>query len=252
MTARIRTLFTLLILSVGLISGCSTLQGGLDAGKELVGLGDSFSVDGEPSAKFSDNPVIAPKTDRAYRRMTRSQMESENELQQDAGSMWVMEGQGAYLFAQNRVRRPGDLLNVRLEGSAQKQVDTKVSVIRDLLKQLEDEEKREREANLAAAQSDGGRNPASTNPAAATPAATTPPTPEEPIKIDLVPTRITERNPDGSYRVKGQQPFMIGKREYRVIVTGLIRPEDFNDQGVSSNVLLDPQYDVVTTRKKEL
>jgi flagellar L-ring protein precursor FlgH len=42
---------------------------------------------------------------------------------------------------------------------------------------------------------------------------------------------------------------MIGKREYKVIVTGLIRPEDFNDAGIISEKLLDPQYDVVSLRK---
>jgi len=55
--------------------------------------------------------------------------------------------------------------------------------------------------------------------------------------------------PDGNYRVKGQQPFMIGKRDYKVIVTGMLRPEDFNDEGISSQKLLDPQYDVVSIRK---
>ena len=42
---------------------------------------------------------------------------------------------------------------------------------------------------------------------------------------------------------------MIGKREYKVIITGMIRPEDFNDEGVSSVKLLDPQFDVVSIRR---
>ena len=45
---------------------------------------------------------------------------------------------------------------------------------------------------------------------------------------------------------------MIGKREYKVIVTGMIRPEDFNDQAaVSSGKLMDPQFDVVSIRRSE-
>jgi flagellar L-ring protein precursor FlgH len=74
---------------------------------------------------------------------------------------------------------------------------------------------------------------------------------EEPLEIGAVPTRIVERQPDGNYRIKGSQPFMIGKREYKVIVTGLIRPEDFNDEGVSSQKLLDPQFDVVSIRRNQ-
>mgnify|MGYP001590596968 CR=1 FL=1 len=75
---------------------------------------------------------------------------------------------------------------------------------------------------------------------------------EEVLNIDLVPTRIVERLGDGNYRVKGAQPFMIGKREYKVLVTGMIRSEDFNDQSpISSNKLLDPQFDVVSLRKNQ-
>ncbi|MNL31973.1 Flagellar L-ring protein [compost metagenome] len=67
--------------------------------------------------------------------------------------------------------------------------------------------------------------------------------------VETVPSKIVEKLPDGNYRIKGQQPFMIGKREYKVIVTGLIRPEDFNDEGITSQKLLDPQYDVVSIRR---
>jgi flagellar L-ring protein precursor FlgH len=45
------------------------------------------------------------------------------------------------------------------------------------------------------------------------------------------------------------QPFMIGKREYKVIVTGVVRPEDFDDAGIEAGKLLDPQFDIVSSRK---
>jgi flagellar L-ring protein precursor FlgH len=69
------------------------------------------------------------------------------------------------------------------------------------------------------------------------------------IAVEAIPTRVVERLVDGNYRVKGVQPFMIGKREYKVIVTGFVRPEDFSDEGVSSNKILDPQWDVVSLRR---
>ena len=166
-----------------------------------------------------------------------------------------MDGQGSYLFAQNKMRKEGDLLNVKLDGPAQKQVETKVSVIKKLLKQLEEQEALNN--SLAAAGGDLTRTPAAVAaPAAA--AATPEPKKDEAKKDDdkdglvdvqVVPTRIVEKLPDGNYRVKGQQPFMIGKRDYKVIVTGMLRPEDFNDEGISSQKLLDPQYDVVSIRK---
>jgi flagellar L-ring protein precursor FlgH len=43
---------------------------------------------------------------------------------------------------------------------------------------------------------------------------------------------------------------MIGQKEYKVIVAGVIRPEDYNDEGVSSVKLLDPQFDVLSVRRK--
>ncbi|GIL16692.1 MAG: hypothetical protein BroJett040_04430 [Oligoflexia bacterium] len=248
------------------LSGCATMKGwvGLDDEKPKAKVADQpkaeVMIDGEKVVRFSENQNMPNVTNRQYRRMNRQRMEEEAELHAGAGSMWVMEGQGAYLFTQNKTRREGDILNVKVEGPAQKQIETKVSVIKKLLKQLEDEEKRAREfeqmkndPKLAEGQQPApgpdGKTPAPV--AQRAPAEAAKEEKDEPIQIDTVSTRIVERQPDGNYRIKGQQPFMIGKREYKVLVTGMIRPEDFNDEGVSSNKILDPQYDVVSLRRKE-
>jgi flagellar L-ring protein precursor FlgH len=202
--------------------------------------------DGKPVPRYSENPSMGVPTDRQYKRMTRSRLEEESELGASAGSAWVMEGQGAYLFVQNKSRKEGDLLNVKLDNSALKQVETKVTVIKKLLKQLEEQELN---ATLAQ-QSADTRAPASEGKKEA-PKADAKEDKQDLTEVQNVPTRIVEKLADGNYRVKGQQPFMIGKRDYKVIVTGLIRPEDFNDQGISSDKLLDPQYDVVNIRKNK-
>lgn len=224
-----------------------------------------LNLEGEPQGpvevadsqiKFSDQQTVLNTSNRQYKKMTRQKLEEESELHAQAGSMWVMEGQGAYLFAQNKTRKEGDLLNVKLDGSALKQVDTKVTVIRKLLKQLEEELAKAKQAPedgseesvpvpaVAAADTkkDAARKPASEKVMDE----------DGPAFAEPIPTRITERLPDGTYRVQGQAPFMIGQREYKVIVTGMIRPEDYNDDGVSSNKLLDAQYDVIGIRKKEV
>ncbi len=216
----------------------------------------------ETSTRYSENPQIGFTDNRQYKKMTKSRMEDESDLGSQAGSMWVMEGQGSYLFAQNKSRREGDMLNIRMEGPAFKQVETKVGVIKKLLKQLEDQEKEALlQQKLAAEKAAAERAPASEKTAApnAAPAAkTTAEAAKEPkeekqdfAEIQQIQTRIVEKLPDGNYRIKGSQPFMIGKREYKVIVTGMLRPEDYNDEGVSSNKLLDPQFDVISLRKKE-
>lgn len=246
----------LILLAVGiafLSTGCSMF------GKKKEPEKQELTINGEKPVRYSEVNQMPALSNRQYKRMNRSKMEEEAELNAQAGSMWVMEGQGAYLFTQNKSRREGDLLNVKIEGAAQKQIETKVTVIKKLLQQLEEEERKAKEAELAAQQQKLAADQKPADGAARAPAAVAPKpeekkeaAKEEPINIESVPTRITERMADGNYRLKGQQPFMIGKREYKVIVTGIIRPEDFNDEGMSSNKLLDPQFDVVSLRKKEL
>ena len=245
-----RSLFfqALFIIFIGLSlanSGCSTLN-------KLLGTETSAEREATPGlTKFSETPSVLNPSNRQYRKMTKSRMEEESDLGSNAGSMWVNEGQGAYLFAQNKSRREGDLLNVKVEGAAQKQIETKVSVIKKLLKQLEEEELKAQQP-VAVPQADNNPTPNAKGDAQRAPASEPKKEEkEEPLDIAAVPTRIVERQPDGNYRVKGTQPFMIGKREYKVIVTGMIRPEDFNDEGVSSNKLLDPQFDVVSLRRSQ-
>lgn len=240
-------------------TGCSSFNRGV---KNLVG-------DDKPKlAKYSDQENLKFQSDRKYRRMNRNRFEDEADVNAQAGSLWVMEGQGAYLFAQNQTRMMGDLLNVRVEGNPRQQLSSKVKVISKLLERLEAPSRGlanspvqaakaggAQGANPGAAQAAAGADGAATDPnaAAGTQAATEKPgtfDPRDPIStIQTVPTRIVEQLKDGSYRVKGAQAFMIGKREYKVIVTGVVRPEDFDDSGIESTKLLDSQFDIVSSRK---
>ena len=235
----------LLVFAVVVFTGCATMNELLNAFGSETQNPPLEEIKSAP--RYSDNANMGVPTDRQYKRMTKNRMEEESELGASAGSMWVMEGQGSYLFAQNKMRKEGDLLNVKLDGPAMKQVETKVSVIKKLLKQLEEQENQNLNNGLAQNGEDPSRAPASEKPKVDAPAKA-----EDKNNLDEVqnvPTRLVEKMADGNYRVKGQQPFMIGKREYKVIVTGLIRPEDFNDAGISSDKLLDPQYDVVSIRR---
>lgn len=217
--------------------------------------------------KFSDNENMrAPASDRQYKRMNRKKFEEDAELRADAGSLWVMEGQGPYLFSQNQTRMVGDLLNVKIEGAPKSQLQTKVKVIARLLERLENPSRGLASQRAAAAQqaqapgapntqgkqqagADGGADAQGDAQAAQPAAAGADDKQETPFAVPVVPTRIVEQMRDGSYRVRGMHPFMIGKREYKVIVTGIIRPEDFDDAGVDASRLLDPQFDIVSSRK---
>ncbi len=245
----------------------------------------------EPLTKYSDNANMAPATDREYKRMTRQRMEDESDLQSGAGSLWVMEGQTSYLFAQNKQRRAGDPTQIKIEGSALKQIEMKVGTIQDLLKELEEQKKaseeidkkeageKQRVADIekekqtiltnGEARSDSmaqamaeerikNRAPAAiaNNPNDKKAPIEAAKKPEKEEKIDLkdiqlIPSKIVEKTPDGMFRVVGQQYLNIKKRPYKVIATGLVRPEDFDDQSLSSNKIFEAQYDIIHMKKTE-
>ncbi len=235
---RIFSIFTLFILLQLTLVGCSTIG---EKVSDVVPFLDS-------PVRYSDSPQMSSGAERKYKGMNRSQMEEDAELQAQAGSMWMMEGQTSYLFVPNRARKEGDSVQVKLEGAGQKQVETKVVVIKKLLKQLEEQN---RGASMASStpSEDASRAPASAN--AANAASPQKPSEDKPDLSDVavIPAKITEKTPDGLFRVKGTQPLMIDDREFKVIMTGLMKADDFHEEGVSSNKLIDPQYDVVSIRR---
>lgn len=70
---------------------------------------------------------------------------------------------------------------------------------------------------------------------------------EFPIK--MVPARVKEVYRNGNYYVRGTKPFMIGRREYRLLIEGMIRPEDYSETGISAEKLLDPTFDIISEKK---
>lgn len=261
-------------------SGCATINDWFYPKKE-ADVAVKEEADQEPLTKYSDVTNHAPPSDRDYRRMTREVMEEESELHSGAGSLWVMEGQTSYLFAQNKNRKEGDPTTVKVEGAAMKQVQMKADTIKDLLNDLEEQKRqaeekkkkdeaevqrladiaREKDAiiakseanNEAAAQALAEQRVAERKPAAVEPVKPVVEKPKE-EKIDLkevesIPMRITEKLPDGQYRVSGQQYLTIKNRPYKVIATGIVRGDDYNDQLISSEKLYDSQYDIIHMKK---
>ena len=207
--------------------------------------------------KFSTAGDLPPKVRRQYRRTTKESLAEESGLNSNSGSLWVMEGQGAYLFSQNIVRMVGDPIGVMIEGEPREQLQGKVDVIKMLLSKYEERQKM-RLRNPASEEDEKAKGDktdekdkklAGEKPAERMPEMK----PSEPAELNIktVPTRIVERTVDGNYRVKGTQPFMIGSREYKVNVTGIVRAEDFNEEGISASKLLDPKFDIVSARRKE-
>ena len=241
----------------------------------------AVTEDSEPMMRYSTLNNMAPPSDRNYRRMTRQRMEEESDLGSTAGSLWKMEGQTSYLFVENKHRREGDATIIKMEGSALKQIENKAAVINDLLGQLDEQrrvaEERERKAaeekrRLAQIEAekklraeriakgeivvdpmDEGTEAEAEVPRAPSSIADKAKAQKE-DKIDLkeveaVPSKIVEKMSDDTYRIRGQQYLTIRKKQYKLIATALVRAEDFNDKEISSNKLLEAEYDLVHVKR---
>jgi flagellar L-ring protein precursor FlgH len=243
-------------------TGCASFNRKLKSW--LGGGASSVAEQSKPAStltKFSDAPDMAPRVRRQYKRTTKESLSEESALDAKAGSLWVMEGQGAYLFSQNPVRLVGDPLAVTLEGDPRDQLQSKAGVIKKLLAKIEERQKArlrgpssesntDNEADKTAKDGKDKDKDKKDKAGAQQQAQSVPEAPAD-LGVKTVPTRIVERTLEGNYRVKGTQPFMIGPREYKIIVTGIVRAEDFNEEGISATKLLDSKFDIVSARRKE-
>jgi flagellar L-ring protein FlgH len=214
---------------------------------------------------FSNQNNLEPASYRKYKRTTRKDIEDGSHLDSKSGSLWVMEGQGAYLLSQNIVRMIGDPIAIRIDGDPGEQLNSKAKVIKKLLAQLEDRRRRalgrgpagEESAEKATPDASGKTDKATPAGAAAAPAANNVADAlankedDKDIGVKMVPTRVVERLVDGNYRVRGTQPFMIGQREYKVIISGIVRAEDFNEQGIDASQMIDSSFDIVSAKSTE-
>lgn len=265
-------------------TGCATMYDffGFDGPKQDIVVKEE--VVKEPLTKYSDVNNFAPASDRNYKRMTKERFEEDAELHAGAGSLWVMEGQTSYLFAQNKKRREGDPSTLLVQGTALKDVQMKALAIKDLLIELENQKKeaeakrkkeedkiqrladieKEKKSILAKSEADNedaaatlaeqridSRKPASVATVAIE-------APKDPAldkinfkEIEQVPIKITERLPDNQYRVAGQQFLTIRNRPYKLIVNGTIRGDDFSDQNFSSDKMFDGNFELVHLKKVE-
>ncbi len=252
-----------LILSCAFIlNGCASFKGLMD---EIKGNHLDQPKANEPIVrikkpkaikKYSDIDNYNSAPEREYKRMTRRKMTEEARLQQNSGSLWQEQGQSGYLFTENPLKLIGDRVGVELEGDPKEQLEEKVGTIKTLLAKLEERKdkvrqkitmnRRERREKIAQ-----DRDPASKSKGKVTSSNTDTDTvvPAD-LEFKKVFTRITEQLPDGNYRVKGSKPLMISKREYRVIIDGIAKPDDLVDGNISADKLIDAQFDVVSTRRK--
>lgn len=257
-----RTRRKMAILVLGSTVGCANFGYQM---KSFLGGEPASSRTPNSLTKYSEQPTAGYEIKRQYRRMTAARLEEEAKLGSGTGSLWVMEGQGSYLASENVVRIVGDIVNVKMEGAPLRQLNAKAAVITKLLRRIPADPLAQKTGDrpAGAGEAQGGTDegkktmtkvgkenakigeaPSGSGGGGEDPEAIA----ESGFEVDLVPTRIVERTMDGNYRIKGSQPFMIGKREYRVIVTGVARAQDLADVGIDSSKLLEAQFDIVSKK----
>jgi len=194
-----------------------------------------------PVTSFANQPNVSPANDRKYKRVTKDNFAEDQGLEESSGSLWRKEGQASYLFSQNNLRLLGDIINVDVEGKAADNLSAKLATIKQNLARIENPRPGKAKTDRAPAAAESAQAADSPDDKKAKEAAEK--------KFDTVPCRITERNSDGSYRVKGQTPVYVGRHEYRLIVTGLVRPDDVSSDVVGSSKIIDGKFDLVASNK---
>lgn len=243
-------IITLSLSMIGTLSGCANFGPKL---KSFLAGKPQANGSARPKSTYSKSRNFGTAPKRKYKRMTRQKLETAAGLGADAGSLWVSEGQRAYLFSQNPIRMVGDFVKVKVDGAAKKQLETKVSVIKDLIRKLEERKMARKLATQARKEASQGKAQGAQKKEKAGQDQAKNQDKKQEVETDFqvssVPSRITERLADGNYRVKGAQSFMIGQREYKVVISGVVRADDFNDEGLSASALLDPTFDIVSQKR---
>jgi len=261
----IKNIFSILILSALLVNlvGCASLG---RKWKNLVGGGTSSAPakpPGPQSPSFASQPNVMTGKERKYKRVTKENFSDEQSLEENSGSLWRKEGQGSYLFSQNNLRVLGDVVNVNIEGRTGDNLSTKIKLIRTAWAKFDKPQVKiiRRVATAGKPTPDRGQGTPPPPPAQANDANNTDENKDndknsadntkekDDAKFDQVPCRIVEKNSDGSYRVKGQQTVLIGRREYKIIVTGNLRADDITADNISSTKIIDGKFDLIASSK---
>lgn len=213
------------------------------AKKERVGSMPKDTFNANKNFKAASLP------NRKYGRMNQKRFEQEAKVNEEAGSLWVDEGQSSYLFSQNQNRLEGDVLNIFLENQAKDQLDNKVATIAKLLKERKEIARKRQEARKRQLASKNQAKEAQASNEAPKESAKAEQQKDSKLSVDKVPSRIVASYPDGSYRVKGTKTILIEDKEFQVMITGLARGNDIKDDGVASSKLLDAKFDIVSSRR---
>lgn len=164
----------------------------------------------------------------------------------ELGSLWSSEGQGAYLFSENTLRSVGDPITVLLNGAVKQQIISKKNVIEQFLNRKktkfnyksivsERNKKESREKGIKEKDDLKKHEKGFSN--------------KNFFQVESIPTKITEKISQNHYRIEGHQVFLIGRRQYSVLASGVVRLQDLLEDKIEATRLMDAYFDVVKFKK---
>jgi flagellar basal body L-ring protein FlgH len=225
----------------------------------------AWGVNGEtPAPTYANTPNVAPPTKRLYKNGMRATRDDFIDESQNEGSLWGSDGQTNYYFTKNKVRSVGDIVTVNVEEGLIKDIGTEVKRTLD---------ENEKQAEMALAQQralarhggDKNKDSLSTSQAAPTTAGGPGPssvnggapqvTPEDidvskSIELkagDFVMAEITERYPNGNYKISGTKRVIYKNGSPRLVnLVGVVRGSDIGDNDtVASGKLYEYRLEAV-------
>jgi flagellar basal body L-ring protein FlgH len=214
------------------------------------GIEPSDDPDAVGSSTYSNNPNVAPPTQRQYRNGSRATRADFVDDSQNEGSLWASGGQTNYYFTKNKVRSVGDIVTLKIEKELYDNISTEVR--RGLTPGEKDREilfAQERINKDTAAKSEALATAAPTRAPASDgsePEAVATPTARDAtvadidvskslaVKVDdTMMAEIVERYPNGNYKVRATKRIPLKSGAPRLMsLTGIARGPDIGEDDV--------------------
>jgi flagellar basal body L-ring protein FlgH len=215
---------------------------------------------------YANTPNVAPPTKRLYKNGARATRADFVDDSQNEGSLWGSDGQTNYYFTKNKVRSVGDIVTITIEDGLIKDIGTEVKRTLDENEKQAEMGLAQQRANARVSGGDKNKDSISTSQAAPAPnagsggpapaallgAQVTPADIDVSKSIELKPgdvvmAEITERYPNGNYKISGTKRVIYKNGSPRLVnLVGVVRGSDIGDNDtVASGKLYEYRLEAI-------
>lgn len=183
-------------------------------------------------SEIAGTPVDLSGTRARHLRTTAANFAAD--AQKNENSLWAESGQTNYLFAQNKLKMPGDLLTVVIEDGLRKDM---VDSVRKLLPpDLKDQEIVVPGLSKDQPADEPGKAPGATGAPSAG---------AEPGSSDIMTAEVLERYPNGNLRIRGLKRVPFKRRVRDIQVLSIVKSADVDERDtVKSSKFFEQRVDL--------